>query len=630
MKIDNNFTNIKLEDISSLLKKKFDIEKMDRFFNIDESYGHTGKILNLNKQNSVLLKFRTISDEEDSDEEISDEENYRLLLVLTLHNESTFDHNILNEIRETKDEHNIDKIVLWTQGTLSVAILQSLKTLNVDVIRIGKREIEEISHISNFYLFENYEYTAVVSLNILTDLLIKRLKKMFHLVLSEIAAPTYDVSYGKDKIATQATMDFEEQKLDALIGWLKHEENLHRGVTAQSSENTLVIENSIAIDVGCGTGRHTFKLSESFEKVYAFDFSPKMIDVAKLGKKKRDISKISFSVADLEYEELPNEDEFQGKVNLVVASFGMGSFIEDTSKMLRRFYEWLKPDGRLFISFYNSSSILLKATPNWRDTSLSAMIDVENDTLEVHLPDEIVFRIFCKPFDENTKRDIGDIFDLTRIYTYPTTMALLPNSFLHNGLIKDMFSDIDMNLSQDKKFQNGHYVVIVAHKKTLPTDKVSLLSNIIKILTDINAEYEIIEHKLVLSIDDVIKQIGYHPNSMIKTIVLKLVRENSFVSVATLSEKKIDISKIASFLQTGRDNLKFASQSDILSIGFPPGSVSPFGTIEQKKVRHLIDKEIFNVESESLFMGAGDNRKTLKLNKNDFKKVTLDFDKIEV
>jgi SAM-dependent methyltransferase len=620
MEIDNHFTNIKVEDISKLLKKKFALEKMDRFFSVNGNYSHTSQILNLNAHNSVLLEFRTFSAEE----------TYRLLLILTLHNESAFDHNILNEIRETKDEYNIDKIILWTQGELSVAILQSLKILNVDVIRIGKREIEDISHISNFYLIENAEYTEVVSLNILTDLLIKRLKKMFHLVLSEIAAPSYDNSYGKDKIATQAIMDFEEEKLEALISWLKHEENLNQGATIQNSENNQVIKNSIAIDVGCGTGRHTFKLSESFEKVYAFDFSPKMIDVAKLGKKKRDISKISFSVSDLEYEELPNEDKFQGKANLVVASFGMGSFIEDTSKMLRRFYEWLKPDGRLFISFYNSSSILLKATPNWRDTSLSAMIDIENDTLEVHLPDEIVFRIFCKPFDEHTKRAIGDIFDLTRIYTYPTTMALLPNSFLENGLIKDMFSDIDMNLSQNKKFQNGHYVVIVAQKKNLHSDRVSLFSNIINILTKINANYEIIEHKMVLSIEDVIKQIGYYPNSMIKTIVLKLVKENNFVTVATLSEKKVDVSKIAFFLQTGRDNIKFASQSDMLSIGFPPGSVSPFGMEEQEKVRHLIDQEILDVSSESLFMGVGDNRKTLKLTKSDFNKVTSDFAKIEV
>ena len=135
----------------------------------------------------------------------------------------------------------------------------------------------------------------------------------------------------------------------------------------------------IAVDIGCGTGRHSFILSKEFESVYGIDFSPKMIEVAERKKRERDINNIKFSIADLEYEEISDERNFYGKVDLIVASFGMGSFMEDTPKMLRGFYDWLKPGGYLFLSFYNGNSILENIVPNWRDTSLSAHLDIDNN-----------------------------------------------------------------------------------------------------------------------------------------------------------------------------------------------------------------------------------------------------------
>jgi len=101
-------------------------------------------------------------------------------------------------------------------------------------------------------------------------------------------------------------------------------------------------KSGIAVDVGCGTGRHSFILSKYFNTVYAFDFSPRMIEKANEEKRRQNIENIIFSVNDFEYEKLLDEKDFYGKCDLIVASFGMGSFIEDTVKMLRRFYDWLK------------------------------------------------------------------------------------------------------------------------------------------------------------------------------------------------------------------------------------------------------------------------------------------------
>ena len=65
---------------------------------------------------------------------------------------------------------------------------------------------------------------------------------------------------------------------------------------------------------------------------------------------------------------------------MIVASFDLGSFIEDTATMMRRFHGWLREGGIAVLSFYNSRTILLEVTPNWRDTSLAAHLDTETST----------------------------------------------------------------------------------------------------------------------------------------------------------------------------------------------------------------------------------------------------------
>lgn len=649
-KIEKLINKIQPEQVVEILKKKFVIEKMDKFFHVIEQ-SILSRSNTFNKHNSILLEFNTLVENE----------KYRLLLILTLSEEQKFDHQFQLEIDQIRENYNLNKIIFWSKHKLDVSILQSIKRINIDVVNIGATEINQVGYISNFYpMEEDSDYNYVITINKLTDLLIKRLKKLFHLVLSEIAATSYNSDYGKNKIATKATMNFEEEKLLELI-----DKVLATKSKTESAESKGKKKSTIAIDVGCGTGRHTFKLAKFFSTVHAFDFSPKMIDVAKEQKRQEKSHNVYFSVADLEYEELVNEKDFEGKADLVVASFGMGSFVEEISKSLRRFYTWLKPEGRLFISFYNSESILLKATPNWRDTSLSALIDVDNNTLQVQLTPEVIFKIFCKPFNDDIERDLRDIFEVENYYTYPTTMALLPNSLLENNWVKNLFTKVDNILAEEiisddseeeNISKNGHYIIIIAKKKIIKkiepetkqeeglvekpvkksvkkSEESEAFINIKAFLDKNKAKYEILEHNLVLSLDDVIKQIGYFEKGMVKTVLLRLSRENKakeFASIATLAEKKIDIIKVAAHLDIKRSNITFASQSDIISIGFPPGGFAPFDIGLSGKVRYFIDEDVFTGDTEWLYMGVGDNKKTLKIYKKDFQKLVSGFEKIKI
>src|SRR3972149_7696457 len=81
-----------------------------------------------------------------------------------------------------------------------------------------------------------------------------------HLALSAAAADLYDELYEHANFATGSYMHYE---LEMISKYMAQAPSL-----------------SLAIDLGCGTGRDSFLLSKQFDQVYGYDFSPEMIRVA--------------------------------------------------------------------------------------------------------------------------------------------------------------------------------------------------------------------------------------------------------------------------------------------------------------------------------------------------------------
>ena len=601
-------SDIKIDNIVEVIKRKVEHENLSRFFKI-RNYRYNGRKLNINHSNSILMEFPTPRNEFP---DLYTSHSYKLLFALGLSQEKGFPHPLQNEIKRIQQKDNIDRVILWSAADISNEIVQSLKNINTDIICVKVDDFKNVDNklVTNFVNISQRPAEYSVLINQLAEYMVKRLKKLFHLVLSEIGAPIYDMHYGKAKIATKSIMEFEERELKKLTKRLKNEE-----------------KNQIVVDVGYGTGRHSFTMSNTFDLIYAFDFSPKMIEKAEEEKRRRSITNIIFSVSDFEYEQLLDENEFYGNCDLIVASFGMGSFIENTVRMLRRFYDWLKPGGYVFISFYNENSIVLKLTPNWRDTSLSAHMDVENKTLKVELTPKINFTIYCKPFNEATKGEINKMFNIDVVYTYPTLMSLLPNSLLEEKLASTIFSSVDDFLADNKKYMFGHYVITIAHK---PEVAFSGYSNIIECLEKSRAEYETKEHNPVLSIEDVKSEIGYFPGCMVKTIIFKEKKANQFISIALPSEKRVDKEVIAKVLGISKAKIKFAPEKDVIKLGFPLGGIAPFGFNEEYSIQKFIDKTLMDSTCPWFYMGVGNNRKTLKIRKDDFIKIVSDYKIIEL
>ena len=613
----DTFKSLNAKDVVSLLKRRFEIEKISRHCKA-YSFQFKGQNLRVSQDNSLLLEFPTLKAKFP---EHYDSPYYRLLLLLDLRSEADFRDELRRDLTDLYRKRNIDKLIIWSCSDVPQSKIQALKDLGVDLIWFGPVDTVKVRSIKHFIPIENRDCRHLIALNIAVDLLLKRLKKLFHLILSEIAAPIYNKKYGSAKVATSETMKFEEGIVAKVVDKLRRQ-----GMT----------EN--AIDVGCGTGRHSFALAKVFKTVYAFDFSPRMIEEANKEKRNQDITNIYFSVADLEYEKIVDEDEYYGKADLVLGSFGMGSFIEDSSRMLQRFYNWLKSGGYAVISFYNSESLLHQVKPSWRDTSLAAHLDTENKTLRVELISGSTFHIYCKPFSPVMKGAIKSVFgEIECIYTYPTLMALMPNTLLENSLAKKLFVHVDSYLATHEDFSLGHYVTVIVQKKgQIPVNPDSVGRSfaghkyLFQLLQQKGCRYEIISHEPVLSIEDVKEQIGYFPRAMVKTVIFKSRVDNKLIVVALLSEKRVHRKMIAQLLGIPANKLSFAPEKDLTSLGFQLGGVPPFGYPKTLAPYCFLDKEIISFDDDWLYMGIGENNKTLKIARQDFLKLTKQYKPIEI
>jgi prolyl-tRNA editing enzyme YbaK/EbsC (Cys-tRNA(Pro) deacylase)/ubiquinone/menaquinone biosynthesis C-methylase UbiE len=473
------------------------------------------------------------------------------------------------------------------------------------VISIPQKDVSTASSISHYIPISGKDHNYALSLNLAADLLLKRLKKMFHLVLSEVAAPIYDQLYAKQKVATDEMMRFEERLVKDIV---------QRFLPSPD-------DRKISVDVGCGTGRHTFPLAKAFDRVYAFDFSPLMIAAAERKKATADIRNVLFSVADMEYETIRDEGHFQaeegGQVDLIVASFGLGSFIEDTPGMMRRFHGWLRDDGIVLLSFYNRQTILTEVTPNWRDTSLSAHLDSESNTLRVELSQKTVFHIYCKAYSEDIQKVITDSFDILQINTFPTLMALMPNSLLQSGKALGIFRFVDETLSEHKDYRYGHYVTVVARKKS--TEASIALGRIERALSEVGAQFSLISHPPVVSTEDVKRHVQMSDGLPVKTLLFRRQEDRKLVLVVVPASVRVDVAGLAKQMNVKR--LFFGSDRDVLAAGFPLGGLAPFGFPPGVVEHFFVDRRLIDSDAEWIYTGSGDNSKTLRVRRLDLLKL---------
>lgn len=223
------------------------------------------------------------------------------------------------------------------------------------------------------------------------------------LKLTAIVAESYDDNYGKGHMASEHYFKFEKKILNGMI-----------------SEG--MQDKSLAVDLGCATGIMSFEIAHRFKKVNGYDISPDIIAVANKRKEEKSISNVDFIKVDIEDGiNLP-----ENSVSLAVMNMGTASDVKDVKNILECLRRVLRPDGKFFLSFYNSESLLSKIGFIPWPMTLAAYIDADRRCLSVHYANDIYF-LYARPRSVKEVENLLAGFEIDNIFTYPTLASLLPN-----------------------------------------------------------------------------------------------------------------------------------------------------------------------------------------------------------
>lgn len=427
-----------------------------------------------------------------------------------------------------------------------------------------------------------------------------------HRRLSAAAAEHYDELYENANFATGSYMRYE---LETIKMFIPQAPSLH-----------------LAIDLGCGTGRDSFVLARNFDQVYAYDFSPEMIQVANRNKLSKRAGNILFEVCDVEDGPLPVANE---SVSFVNTAFGMGSFVRQPELLFREIRRILAPRGVAIFSFYNLDALVNKLELQWRP-ALAARVVPGEDILQVDFEGHS-YRIAAKAYPPPLiKRKIEQHFKLLQITTYPILSALFPQSLFENEIARSLCSNVDQILAGNPDIMAGPYIVAVCKKGgEPPKERPSMgYERVLQLLRFHEIPADLREHRPVRTMSDVKEVLKADPSQMVKSILLAYHREEprspedlnaELFLIAIPADRKISLGKVATVLGRSRERFRLATQIEVEELtGFKVGSIPPFGF--PKNVPVILDERL--ERQEVIWCGTGKSTESLRLTVNNLKKLS--------
>ena len=191
----------------------------------------------------------------------------------------------------------------------------------------------------------------------------------------------------------------------------------------------------------------------------------------------------------------------------------------------------------------------------------------------MELSPKTVFHIYCRPYAQDVQNTIADTFEVLQITSYPTLMALMPNSLLQSGKALGIFRFLDETLAEHREYRSGHYVTIVARKRMSTSH--DALQGVQDLLETNHCRYELVAHPPVVKSEDVRAHVDMSDGLAVKTLLFRRGEDRKLIVAVMPARLRVDTTKLAK--QVGVRKLYFASDRDVLASGFPLGGIAPIG-----------------------------------------------------
>lgn len=430
--------------------------------------------------------------------------------------------------------------------------------------------------------------------------------KSEHKALSAAAAPVYDKLYESANFATGSYMRYEVDRIKANINHAP--------------------SRDIALDLGCGTGRDSLVLGESFNQVLGFDFSEAMVDEANKNKINARAGNISFTVKDVETEMITEVRE--DSVAFVNSGFGMGSFVRSPESLFREVRRVLMPKGIAIFSFYNSDALVNNLQLDWTP-ALAARVVPGANRLEVNFDGRryeipaLAYRL------KELKKRVEVYFDVESASTFPTLSALLPQKLFSDPKARSLCTNVDELLATNAEIAAGPYIIFVCKKRGKPLKFRDIIGyrRVLHLLELHQVPKQIKEHAPVKTMEDVKRILDVSPSEMVKT-VLVAHSENEQADPEDLgaalylcalpSDRKLSVSKLARILGKPRTTIRFATGYEVEQLtGFQVGAIPPFG--QPKKIPVIFDVALRS--HQVLWCGTGKSTESMKISREHLERL---------
>lgn len=141
---------------------------------------------------------------------------------------------------------------------------------------------------------------------------------------------------------------------------------------------------------------------------------------------------------------------------------------------------------------------------------------------------------------------------------------------------------------------------------------------IINYLDNLNIWYEITLHEAVYNMEELSKIDLPYKDRDAKNLFVRDDKKRNYYLITVCGDKRVDLKEFKDKNNTRR--LTFCSETDLLNIlGLIPGSVSPFGLLNDKELRvsFYLDKDLIKTEEDIIGIHPNDNTTTVWLKSID-------------
>lgn len=260
--------------------------------------------------------------------------------------------------------------------------------------------------------------------------------------LTEEVAARYDQRRASSKFASQLYAAYEAELI------------------AREAES--VTDRTLALDLGCATGRVALDLAASFATVAGYDVSSHMVEAARSKAQTRSVSNARFSTLDLDAHKLPEVDS---SASFVVMNLGTSSDVSNLPHVLGEIARVLKPGGRFFLTFYNADALLYKMGFLPWVASLEAVVNPYTMCLDVKIGDTLA-PVHAQLYSEADVRRLlpaGLVID--QVSSFPEIAAILPDEVLGDEKVRGSIDRLDRELARGSDGAHGGAYLVVRGRK---------------------------------------------------------------------------------------------------------------------------------------------------------------------